>query len=179
MKKTFFLTFLLMPGLVFSQVRDKTFADAEPMTAGKLFLDQVDKVSLYLSTDRIVYTPRLEKEMKLKVTITLLGTVYQGPTQKLREFVLRHIGTFNKTLTERLEYYTPELAKEFDADRDVSFLIQVGADRHKIASFESERWMWLARASAPQSRTEGAPSACRQHCPALIKKKPKEKTLPL
>ncbi|MBI4224346.1 MAG: hypothetical protein HY609_05385 [Deltaproteobacteria bacterium] len=191
MKKACLLIFLLIPGMVSAQMRDRTFATAEPMTAGKLFLDQVDKVSLYLSTDRIVYTPRLEREMQLKVTITLLSTAYRGPTQELRQFVLRHVRTFNKTLTERLKFYTPELAKEFDAERDVSFLIQIGADRQKIAAVESGKWQWLGGSArqAPERRLrvveqpwpkpEAETSACKKSCPALIKKKPREKTLPL
>lgn len=173
-----FLMLLLAPALRFAQA------------GSQILLDQVDKVSLYLSTDRIVYTPRLEEGMKLNMTITLLEVNYQPRSEVFKNFVSRHIETFNKTLKKRLALYAPELAKTFRPERDASFLIQVGADRHKAATVREGKWEWLDRqaslirtpvaadtspaASAPASRP--LPSECKRRCPALLKKKPKPDT---
>lgn len=184
----FFLLALSLTAALSAQVQ--IFDEPEAMTAGKLFLDQVDKVSLYLSTDRIVYTPRLQEGAQLHMTITLLEFQAEPRSEALQDFILRHVGTFNKTLTERLKLYTPDLAREFNAKRDVSFLIQIGPDRQKIAAVQNGKWEWLKTKTAagtptkrvrmvvrPASKPEI--SECKKNCPALLKKKPKEKNLPL
>lgn len=191
MKKVIFTLWLITFALVdlaIARIQDKTFASGEAMTAGKLFLNQVDTVCLYLSTDRIVYEPRLQDDMTLDVTITLLEVADSRPSEPLRKFIMRHIKTFNKTMTERLEFYAPELAKEFNPQQDVRFLIQVGLARKKLASYQTGEWQWLQVASSAQpakskpvvpsqSAKESPPvDTCKAQCPAL--KKP-EKTSPL
>lgn len=171
-----------------AKMSQKTFSSAETMTAGKLFLNQIDTVCLYLATERIVYTPHLDPEtLHLNMNLTLLDVNYQPVSDSLKNFVLRHIQTFNKTLKERLKFYTPELAKEFDAEMDVEFAIQVGPERKKVAHYKEGKWVWLAQgapASAVALPSEVQPkvepaaidvSPCKSKCPAL--KKPKDKKI--
>ena len=183
MKKTF-LAFGFIFSVVFAahleaKMRSETFNSGETLTAGKLFLNQVDTVSLYLSTDRVVYVPHLSKEMHLSVALTLLGTSFGADQNALQEFVTRHINTFNKTLMERLQYYTPSLAKEFDPEKDVDFSVRMGADKTTVATWSEGQWHWVkvptgvekgtAVKAAPVSAVpaeENVPS--KKRCPALI-----------
>lgn len=193
MKKVILLMVLLVV-LAFpteAKIRPETFSSAETLTAGKLFLNQIDTVCLYLATERIVYTPDLDPEtLHLRMNLTLLDLAYQPQSEQLKNFVLRHIKTFNKALKGRLEFYTPELAKEFDAQQDVEFFIQVGPERKKVAHFKEDKWIWLAQttptpSASPVEITEALPtkeepaavdlSECKKKCPAL--KKPKEKKI--
>lgn len=165
-----------------AKVRKEVFKEGQTLTAGQLFLNQVDTVCLYLSTERVVYLPRLKNELELTVTLTLFDVAYDSQSEALRDFVMRNIKTFNKTLKERLEFYTPELAKEFDADSDVEFVVQVGADRTRVAHYAQKKWLWLGsqESVAPKPTVSRAPvveekpvdlTDCKRKCPALIHRK--------
>lgn len=182
------LAVVAFASLAEAKMSQKTFSSAETLTAGKLFLNQIDTVCLYLATERIVYTPSLDPDtLHLNMNLTLLDVAYQPGSDSLKNFVLRHVRTFNKTLKERLKFYTPELAKEFNAEEDVEFAIQVGPERKKLAHYKEGKWVWLAQgapaaaAAAPiEIRPKLEPAAldvspCKSKCPAL--KKPKEKKI--
>ncbi|OGQ05286.1 MAG: hypothetical protein A2W61_03425 [Deltaproteobacteria bacterium RIFCSPLOWO2_01_44_7] len=190
MKKVFILLFLGLALQPIAQARmsGDTFNSGEKVTAGKLFLNQVDMVSLYLSTERVVYVPRLTSDTHLSVELTILG-MGSNASEALKNFVMRHINTFNKTLRERLEYYTPTLANEFDPTQDVQFSIHVGTDKRKVATWSGGQWAWVERvqkqrvaeaspvtqATSPQPFTEIQPKevqkekkTCEKSCPAMI-----------
>jgi len=156
-----------------AKINKRKFESNEKISAGKLFMGQVDFVSLYLSTDHVVYVPRLTPDMKVQATITLLGMTFGEDKEALKEFVLRHINTFNKTLAERLNYYTPELAKQFKTEEDVEFIVQVGEQRNHVASWKVGQWIWNDGSAEPVSQllSSEQKAECRKKCPALIKKK--------
>ncbi|MDO8518956.1 MAG: hypothetical protein Q7T11_02190 [Deltaproteobacteria bacterium] len=194
--KRFWLVILSIGFLTVSvaeaRMQTDTFNSGEQLTSGKLFLNQVDTVSLYLSTPKIVYVPRLTKEMQLKMTLTLLGNSFSGNKKGWQNLVLRHIKTFNKTLMERLEYYTPELAKQFNPETDVEFEIKTGADRDTVATWSQGQWHWVKASgvvgavvpvaavatntaeepslSQPQTEisSEEQPAPAKKRCPAMI-----------
>lgn len=153
-----------------AKIRKETLNSNEPMTAEKLFLNQVDTVCLYLATERIVYVPKLKEDMKLAVTITFLDVVEVSPSDKLRNFFLRYVHTFQKTLKERMGIYTPELAKEFDEKKDIAFTIQAGGEHRPVAQVAEGEWFWLE--AAQSSNASGTPAAsdavcdCKRKCPA-------------
>ncbi|MDP2600010.1 MAG: hypothetical protein Q8P84_04660 [Deltaproteobacteria bacterium] len=164
-----------------ARIQKETFNAGEQLTAGKLFLNQVDAVSLYLSTQRIVYVPRLTDDMRLGMSLTLLGEKLTANRAQMQELVTRHINTFNKTLMERLQYYTPQLAGEFKPMEDVEFVIQTGSGKKAVATWKGGEWKWLTASvgtaapvaaqieevAAPQPQKNGKDS-CKKRCPALI-----------
>ena len=187
MKKYFMIcaAVFLISFSVEARMQKETFNSGETLTAGKLFLNQVDAVSLYLSTQRIVYVPRLTEAMQLNVSLTLLGNAAATDRETLQKLVTRHINTFNKTLVDRLEYYTPQLAKEFKPMEDVTFVVQSGSEKETVATWKGGEWKWLAAGSAAPAATQTAPQAepqvtpqevvpqpekksCKKRCPALI-----------
>lgn len=184
MKRSFLVVLsgiLLAAFSAHARIQKETFNAGEQLTAGKLFLNQVDAVSLYLSTQRIVYVPHLTDEMKLDVNLTLLGDKLTANRDQMKNLVTRHIKTFNKTLMERLQYYTPQLAKEFKPMEDVSFVIKTGSEKETVATWKGGEWKWLTAsvgtatpvavqikevaAPAPQKRGK---DSCKKKCPALI-----------
>jgi len=152
MKMIFILLFWVLFSAQGAEARmtSGTFNAGEKVTAGKLFLNQVDAVSLYLTTERVVYVPKLTSDLRLHVELTLLGMSADNQ-EALRSFVMRHVSTFNKTLRERLEYQTPALAKEFDPEKDVQFSIHVGTNKKKVATWAEGQWMWVARVKEAQA----------------------------
>ncbi|MBI5299366.1 MAG: hypothetical protein HY877_03610 [Deltaproteobacteria bacterium] len=168
--------FLGSVGLLHAKMTPATFNAGESLTSGKLFLNQVDTVSLYLSTERIVYVPRLTQDLHLSVSLTLLGMSFGSNTTEMEKFVVRHIQAFNKTLKERLEFYAPQLAKEFDPNQDVDFVVKVGADQKSVATWQGGEWKWIDTSKKQASVVEVGSD--KKKCPAMIGTKKEEGTPP-
>lgn len=156
-----------------AKISKSDFNAAEPMTSGKLFMNQVDTVSLYLSTDHIVYAPRLTDDFHVRIAVTLLGLSFNDDQKAMEDFLNRHVTTFNDTLKERLNYFTPQIAKDFDADSDLEFVIQVGEERKSVGLWKNGKWIWGE--NKPEEiqamlETENKTSSKKQ-CPALLKPK--------
>lgn len=157
-----------------AKISDAAFHSSETVTAGKVFLNQVDTVSLYLSTERIVYVPRFTKERRLSVGLTLVGASFDSDRARMQKFVTRHINAFNKALQERLEFHVPQLAKEFHPKEDVDFVIKVGAEQKTVATWQGGKWKWVDPSFVPVSKISQklAPVAQRENvkkrCPALV-----------
>lgn len=174
----FFLSVVALSGLE-AKVRQKSFDATAQMTAGQLFLNQVDTVCLYLSTQNIVYVPHLTKDKDLDVDLVFLQGSYAADKERLKDFATRHIKAFQKALKERLEFYTPQIADEFDLNTDLTFIIKVGGEKKTFAQFKEGNWNWT-RGEALTSRGEPLPTpaeeeskaACKENCPALVGKKP-------
>lgn len=179
MKKYLFMALLAAlfstPSKVFARLQAKAFDEKTSLTAGQLFLNQVDTVSLYLKTANVVYVPRLTESKKLSVELILLGRLSAGEQDGIKSLAMRHINTFNKTLKERLEFFTPELAKQFDPKSDVAFRIQAGAKKEPVAVWENGSWNWIkvVNSAAPLSEEPVAEKNCKKKCPALLTHKPK------
>lgn len=159
-----------------ARIREETLKKGETLTTEKLFLNQVDTLCLYFATDRIAYVPKLLDNEQLQVSMTLLDLSFEPQSESLKNFVLERIQTFNKALKERLTMYTPELAKEFDANEDVSFVISSGPEKKKVAEYAQETWAWVGGRGAkvtsnPTSAKEELPVGddCKEKCPALKK----------
>src|SRR3989344_3481780 len=123
---------LLLAQIATAKVSQRDFNSSQSVSAGKLFMSQVDIVSLYLSTDHVVYVPRLTDDLRIRVSMTLLGFSFGNDQAALEEFVTRHISTFNTTLSERLNYYTPAIGRTFSAKEDVEFNVQIGPERKPV-----------------------------------------------
>lgn len=171
---------LFAPARVFARLQADAFDEKTELTAGQIFLNQVDTVALYLKTANVVYVPRLTGEKKLSVELVLLGRRPAATQEGIRELAMRHIRTFNKTLKERLEFYTPKLANDFDFKNDVAFRVVLGAKKETVARWENGEWRWVMPATSALATArvapENSPTSKKEKCPALIKPKPKEKT---
>lgn len=166
-----------------AKIQKKTFESNTTLTAGQLFLSQVDTISLYLTTQNVVYVPRLTKENQLQVDLVFLQRSL-AEKEGLQQFSVRHIQTFQKALKDRLELYTPELAKEFDVNQDIQFTIKVGRSGQSVALWRDGNWYWIkgeAMANPPVPQGEPVSQViqeqeigCKARCPALISKKEKK-----
>ena len=168
--------FLGNVGSLHAKMTPTTFNAGESLTSGKLFLNQVDTVSLYLSTEKIVYVPRLTQDLHLSVSLTLLSMSFGSDAAEMEKFVTRHIHVFNKTLKERLEFYAPQLAKEFDPNQDVDFVVKVGAEQKSVATWQGGEWKWIDASKKQNSVAEVGSD--KKKCPAMIGIKKEEETPP-
>ena len=127
------------------------------VTEEAALLSQVDTVSLYLSSERVAIAPRLTKKGIIEVEMTVLDPVLIGNRTRLHNFVSRLIDTFISVLEERLPIYAPAIAKSFDRDRDIVFVINEGATRRPVASWEGGSWTWEEGEMVPLAAGEPRP----------------------
>lgn len=172
-------------GGAFARLDEKVLKEKASLTVEQVFLGQVDTVALYLSTPSIIYVPRFEAGKKLLVEIVFLNRSVAGQKEGLKKLAVRHIGTFNKALKERLEFYTPGLAKRFDPKKDVAFHVLAGGKKELAATWEEGEWFWAKmigpapstkvespkmRAVAPEAVvevSEAPEEGCKKSCPAM------------
>lgn len=175
-----------------AKISQGTFEGSTTLTAGQMFLNQVDTVALYLTTENVVYLPHITKEKDLLVDIVFVQRSLSDQ-QALKDFALRNIKTFQKTLQERLEFYTPQIAKEFDVKRDVQFNIKVGQGATVAAQFKEGSWYWV-KGEIEEPKSEPTPlsqntkeiekikkegwAENKSDCPALWTKSEKVKPQP-
>lgn len=112
------------------------------MTEEAALLSQVDTVSLYLSSERVAIAPRLTKKGVIEVEMTVLDPALIGNRSRLRRYVSRLINTFTSVLEERLPIYAPAVAKNFNSDTDLEFIINEGPRRRPVASYSGGSWSW-------------------------------------
>lgn len=110
-------------------------------------LQQVDTVSLYLSSSRVAFAPRL-KEGLIEVETTVLDPALVAKPSKARSFVSRLIDTFIATLGERLPIYAPDVAATFDPKKDIRFIVNAGPARSPIGVWAGGGWSEGAIAAA-------------------------------
>lgn len=173
-----------------AKLPNKIFKSEEKVTAGQLFLNQVDTVCLYLGTERLVYVPNLTADRHLNVAMNFVDFSSKSNLEPLQGLTLRHIETFNKTLKERLDFYTPRLAEEFNPNEDVTFVVNIGVDRKKVAEWKQGTFQWIGGAETeapvvsptPTPETKATPvkeedSSCAT-CPALVGEKKETEVTP-
>ena len=112
------------------------------MTEEAALLSQVDTVSLYLSSERVAIAPRLTKRGVIEVEMTVLDPALIGNRSRLHRYVSRLINTFTSVLEERLPIYAPAVAKNFNSDTDLEFIINEGPGRRPVASYSGGTWNW-------------------------------------
>jgi hypothetical protein len=124
------------------------------MTEEAALLSQVDTVSLYLSSERLAIAPRLTEKGVIEVEMTVLDPVLMGNRTRLHNYVSRLIGTFISVLEERLPIYAPAVAKNFNPDTDLKFIINEGAMRRPVASYSGGLWTWEEGQAIPLAAQE-------------------------
>lgn len=124
----------------FAEIRQSDLDKKVVVTEEAALLSQADAVSLYLSSDRVAFAPRLTKAGIIEVEVTVLAPDLIANKGKLREFVERLVGTFVSVLKERLPVYAPVVAKRFDSERDIVFVVNSGAARTPVGIFKGGMW---------------------------------------
>jgi len=112
------------------------------LTEGAVLLSQVDAVSLYLTSNRIAYAPRLTVDKKIEVEVTVLSKRLIDNSVQMQSFVLRGIKTFISVLKDRLPTYAPSIAQSFDENEDIIFVVDAGAGRVPVARWYAGKWTW-------------------------------------
>lgn len=109
-------------------------------------LSQVDTISLYLSSDRIVFAPRLTKAGVIEVETTVLSRDLTANVGRLKNYVERIVDTFVSVLKERLPVYAPAVAKSFDYTKDIVFIVNSGVERRQVGFLRGGVWQDYATA---------------------------------
>lgn len=119
------------------------------VTEKAALLAQVDTISLYLSSDRVVLAPRLTKQGVIEIETTVLAPDLIYDRGRLHDFVSRQIRTFVSVLKERLPVYAPALARSFDPATDIAFIVNASAARNPVARWEGGDWKWEKGGTIP------------------------------
>ena len=154
-------------GVAEAKLSKKGFDNTEKTTSGNIFMTQVDIVSLYLSTNNIVYVPQLTEDYTLRVHMNLLGLPFGNDREKTEEFVGRHVQVFSKTLADRIGYFSPKMAKTFKAEEDIEFIVQVGTEQKPIGIWQKGVWHWEGEGEGFKQALENRSASCKKKCPAL------------
>lgn len=128
------------------------------VTEQAALLQQVDTVSLYLTSPRVSLAPRLKGEV-IEVEATVLDPALSAKPAKAKEFVARLIETFISTLAERLPVYAPDIAERFDREKDVRFIVNAGKARAPVGVWEGGGWQPSASAALPAAAEAPATAA--------------------
>ena len=169
-------------------------ADRKVMVSeGSLLMTQVDIVSLYLTSEKVAYEPRMDTD-KISVQVTVLSRRLIENREKMQDFVTRQIEIFKRELSMRVAHVAPSIADHFDPNSDIIFEINAGTRRERVAYVNGGNWTWVegrapetkTAATAPyyedsddastskdtrkQANASSSELAC-DSCPALIRKK--------
>lgn len=136
------LAVCLIPLTGSSKLNDSDLNKQVILTQGAALLTQVDAVSLYLSSGKVAYAPRLDPDNVIDVEVTVISMELRNNRQKLKDFVNRQIHTFISVLQDRLPIYAPAIAKSFNPDTDLRFRIDEGSQRAPVASYTGGAWSW-------------------------------------
>ncbi len=109
-------------------------------------MNQVDIVSLYLTSENVAWEPRLI-DNKIEIDITILSQRLINDPNLLEDFVSRQIAIFKRELLRRLQTYAPTIALHFDQDSDVIFIIREKANNRKIAEVRDGNWYFAVNRS--------------------------------
>ncbi|MFA4874074.1 MAG: hypothetical protein WC956_02115 [bacterium] len=141
-----------------AKIKDADLQRPAVVTEEAALLSQVDAVSLYLSSDRVAYAPKLMPDKVIEVEVTVLSRELRDNRNRLQDFIQRQIKTFISTLRDRLPIYAPTIARSFNPDTDIAFNINEGPERRRAASYRAGQWAWQpgareAKAVAPAPDT--------------------------
>lgn len=141
----FILSFLIgLSEFGYAEVKDIDLSKKIVVTEGQLLMNQVDIVSLYLSsTKEVAYEPEEIWGGKIRIDVVVLNGGLLADDVKLEEYVSRQIVIFKSELAKRLELNSPSVAKNFNSDRDLFFVINKGIDRVKVAEVADGQWRWM------------------------------------
>lgn len=150
------------------------------LTEEAALLSQIDTVSLYLSSDKVKFAPRLTKDRIIEIEMTLLSPDIVSDKTRLKSYAERLAGTFVSVLKERLPNFAPAIAGKFNADKDISFVVNRGSERVPLGTLKGGAW--IDSSEAPplgenplnEARAEEAGQSLEKHkgqkgcnCPAM------------
>lgn len=110
------------------------------LTQEATLLQQVDTISLYLTSERVVFAPRLTKEGIVEVESTILAPELISNKEDMERYMARLIDTFIRLLKERLPTFAPAIAKGFDSNKDIVFVVNAGAKRKPVGTWKGGGW---------------------------------------
>ncbi len=105
-------------------------------------LSQVDAVSLYMTSEKVAFAPRLLPDNIIEVEITVLNEALLASRASLESFVKRRIAAFNSLLKERLPVFAPSIAKSFNEKDDIKFVVNATSARRPVAVYSGGVWSW-------------------------------------
>ena len=133
---------LLGSSQVRAEIKSSDLAKQVTLTEEAALLTQVDAVSLYMSSDRVAFAPRLNSANVIEVEATVLDRNLLANSGNLQSFVSRTIDSFISVLQERLPIYTPSVASKFRRNSDIKFMINAGGERKPVAMWYAGKWYW-------------------------------------
>lgn len=136
--------------LAHAELKSSDLGKQVVLTEKSALLGQIDTISLYLSSDRIALAPRLTKGGVIEVEATILAPELIKQEAMAKDFAVRIIHTFNSVLKERLPVYAPQVAKAFNSDKDVAFIVNAGVDRRPLGVWKNGGWVGDYVAEKPQ-----------------------------
>jgi hypothetical protein len=154
------IAFTSMPAIqVSAEIRREDLNRKIEVTEEQQLMNQVDIVSLYLTSEKAAWEPQLAYDNKIRVEINVLSQKLINNHDLLEDFVSRQISIFKRELSRRLHSSAPGVASHFDADNDLIFVVNEGAGRYKVAEVQNGRWHWTAKRSSSPAGTSSSRSA--------------------
>ncbi|MBT3181678.1 MAG: hypothetical protein HN337_04120 [Deltaproteobacteria bacterium] len=125
-----------------AEIKSSDLTKQVTLTEEAALLTQVDAVSLYMSSDKVAFAPRLNNANIIEVETTVLDNNLLANSSAMQGFVTRTIDSFVSVLQERLPIYAPSVASKFRKNGDVKFMINAGGERKPVAMWYAGKWYW-------------------------------------
>lgn len=155
-----FLVVILGGTQSFAELKKQDLQRQVVVTEEAALLTQVDTVSLYLSSSKVALAPRLTQARVIEVEMTVLDPALTADQTGIKGFTQRIIDTFISVLKERLPIYAPALAGKFDANTDLIFKVNVGAQRSPFGTWQGGTWILSSTpVTKPEAKLDVAPPA--------------------
>jgi len=135
-----FLSVVFLAFPVSAEIKKADLQKRVFLTEEAELLTQVDTISLYLSSDRVVFAPRLTKSGAVEVEATVLSPDLIADAGKMQSFISRLVDTFISVLNERLPIFAPMVARTFDSSKDIIFIVNAGAERKPVGVWKGGMW---------------------------------------
>jgi len=147
MKNAFLLVIALSlglacPGRALADINEADLKKEVRLTEKAALLSQIDAVSLYMTSSRVVFAPHLTGDNVIEVETTVLAPDLTGDGYRMKNLVTRQIDTFVSVLRERLPVYAPSVAESFDQKNDIRFIVNATSRRIPVATWDGRGWKW-------------------------------------
>ncbi len=189
MKRIVFVVLALFVALpASSEIRRSDMDKRIMVSEGQQLSTQVDIVSLYLSSEKVAYEPRITGGEKINVEVTVLSRRLMENRNAMRDLISRQTAIFGRELSRRLDSAAPAIAERFNPNQDIIFEINEGPQRNRVATMTGGNWIWDGGSAPPPAKVSENSSAASSEdsadystpksttqacndCPALRKKK--------
>ncbi len=125
-----------------AEIKSSDLTKQVTLTEEAALLTQVDAVSLYMTSDKVAFAPRLNNANVIEVETTVLDRNLLANSNSLRNYVDRTINSFISVLQERLPRYAPSVASKFRRNSDIKFMVNAGGERKPVAMWYAGKWYW-------------------------------------